>query len=92
MQKMLNKSKSARYSKFEQISTHVWFKDFDWDELISLNMESPYKFQIESKLNNNDSMAYLEYVKTLKDWEIPEGNPEISNSNIKEFENWLQHF
>ena len=39
---MLNKNKEIRYCNFEQISGHVWFKDFNWDSLISLDMVPEY--------------------------------------------------
>ena len=35
---MLNKNKEIRHCNFEQISGHVWLKDFNWDSLISLDM------------------------------------------------------
>ena len=38
MQLMLNKNQTQRFSTLEQISGHIWFKDFSWDDLISLNI------------------------------------------------------
>ena len=51
MQLMLNKNKELRYSKFEQISGHIWFKDFDWEALISLDMQPEYLPVFEEKKN-----------------------------------------
>ena len=42
IQLMLNKNKSSRYYKFEQISNHIWFNDFNWDSLLSLDMQPEY--------------------------------------------------
>ena len=39
---MLNKIMSTRYCKFEQISSHPWFKGFNWNDLISLDMKPSY--------------------------------------------------
>ena len=48
MQLMLNKNQTQRFSKLEQIQSHIWFKDFSWDDLISLNMKPAYMPKIES--------------------------------------------
>ena len=42
MQLMLSKNQTQRFSKLEQIQSHIWFKDFSWDDLISLNLEPAY--------------------------------------------------
>ena len=39
MQLMLSKNQAQRFYKLEQIQSHIWFKDFSWDDLISLNMK-----------------------------------------------------
>ena len=48
MQLMLNKNQVQRFCKLDQISSHIWFKDFSWDDLISLNMKPAYIPKIES--------------------------------------------
>ena len=35
MQLMLSKNQTQRFYKLEQIQSHIWFKDFSWDDLIS---------------------------------------------------------
>ena len=45
MQQMLTKNAMSRMSKLSQVQSHIWFKDFNWDDLISLKMTPPYKPQ-----------------------------------------------
>lgn len=92
IQKMLNKNKALRSTKFEQISSHIWFKDFNWDELISLNMSPAFIPEIESNESKYEPKPYLEYLKTLKEWEPEDKNTEVKDSDKKEFEEWLKKF
>lgn len=48
MQHKQDKNFKTRYSKIEDISAKIYFNYFNWDELISLNMEST-KFLIYQK-------------------------------------------
>ena len=90
---MLNKNKEIRYSKFEQISGHIWFKDFDWDALISLDMQPEYLPKIEDKeIKSYEKMSYIEYVKSLAEWEMHEHKPKITEQYRKEFDDWLKKF
>ena len=90
---MLNKNKEIRYSKFEQISGHVWFKDFDWEALISLDMEPEYFPKIEEKKDMKyDKKPYLDYIKAVTHLEIPEHKPKITEEYQKEFEEWIKNF
>ena len=63
IQLMLNRNQTQRFSKLEQISTHIWFKDFSWDDLISLNMKPAYMPKIESNENKCETKPYLDYIK-----------------------------
>ncbi len=92
MQLMLSKNQTQRFSKLEQIQGHIWFKDFSWDDLISLNLEPAYLPKIESNEGKYDIKPYLEYIKGLKDWEPENGQQKISKKNIAEFEEWLKKF
>ena len=63
---MLNKNKEIRYTKFEQISGHAWFKDFDWEALISLDMQPEYFPKIDEKQEITvNKITYNEYIKTI---------------------------
>ena len=44
---MLVKKVTTRMSKLNQIKTHIWFKDFNWEDLISLKMNPPYQPTLE---------------------------------------------
>ena len=92
MHAMLTKNQLSRYSKFEQISSHIWFKDFNWDDLISLNMKPAYIPKIDELKAKDEPRPYLEYVKSLPDWEVPEGKAEPSEKNKRDFKEWLQKF
>ena len=45
MHAMLTKNQLSRYSKFEQISSHIWFKDFNWDKI--REMKPPFIPQLD---------------------------------------------
>ena len=92
IQLMLNKNKSSRYYKYEQISSHIWFKDFDWDALLSLDMKPEYIPQFVNKKDNYSQKSYVEYVKTLKDWECTDRNVKVSEEDKNIFDAWLKKF
>ena len=89
---MLNKNQAQRFCKLEQIQGHIWFKDFSWDELISLNLKSAFLPNIESDESKCETKPYLDYIKTLKDWEPEGGLPKISKKNQTEFDEWFKKF
>ena len=92
MQHMLDKNLETRYSKLDQISQHIYFKDFNWDELISLNMEPAYKPKIPRIDGKFTPKPYAELVKTLNDWEPPKNMPEPERLRRIEFNEWLKKF
>ena len=92
MQHMLDKNVETRYSKFEDISGHIYFKDFNWDELISLNMPPAYIPKIKSIEHKYSPKPFIEFVKTLSDWEPPETMSEPDRLKRIEFNEWLKHF
>ena len=92
MQLMLNKNQAQRFCKLDQIQSHIWFKDFSWDDLISLNIKPAYLPTIESNEEKCETKPYLDYIKSLKDWEPESGQQKLSKKNISEFEEWLKKF
>ena len=42
IQKMLTKNPISRMSKLSQIKNHIWFSNFNWDDLMILKMKAPY--------------------------------------------------
>ena len=92
IQLMLNKNKEIRYSKFEQISGHIWFKDFDWDALISLDIVPEYLPKIDEKEDKIYSKkSYIDYIKSVPEWENQEHKVKITEQYQKEFDEWLQN-
>ena len=90
MQKMLRKSPTNRLWKFKQIKEDPYFKDFDWNKLISLSYPPPYKLKMkEEKESNSQSIPYLSFLQS-KDVKRG-GKKKKSNRQIK-FEKWLKNF
>ena len=89
---MLNKNQTQKFYKFGQIQSHIQFKDFIWDDLISLNMKPAYMPKIENNENKCETKPYLEYIKSLKDWEPESGQQKLSKKNIQEFDEWFKKF
>ena len=82
MQLMLSKNQTQRFC----------FKEFSWDDLISLNMKPAFIPNIENNEDKCETKPYLDYIKTLKDWEPENGQPKLSKKNIAEFEEWFKKF
>ena len=53
--------------EIKQIKEDPYFKDFDWNKLISLSYPPPYKLKMkEEKENNGQSIPYLSFLQ-IKD-------------------------
>ena len=92
IQLMLNKNKSSRYHKFEQISNHLWFKDFNWDALLSLDINPEYIPILPNKKENYNNKPYVDYIKSLKEWEKTDSKIKITEQDKIEFKEWLKNF
>ena len=92
MQLMLNKNHLSRYSKLSQINSHIWFQNFNWDDLISMNMKPAFLPKLKSKELNNKPVPYLDFVKTCPEWEEPPDQVLPTEENKKEFKEWLKRF
>ena len=92
IQLMLNKNKNSRYYKFEQISSHLWFKDFNWEALLSLDVKPEYIPQLPNKKDNHNPKLYLDYIKTLKEWEQTDHKLKINEDDKSEFDEWFKKF
>ena len=89
---MLNKIVGTRYCKFEQISSHPWFKGFNWNDLISLDMKPNYLPKVEKEnINEQEIKPYLDYINSVKEWKYEE-KVKINPSNKKEFNDWFKNF
>ena len=89
---MLNKDQSKRLNKFNDISNHIWFKGFNWEDLTSFRMKPPY---IPKVINNEDkckTVPFLDYVKTIREWVPEKGQKKPNNKGISEFDSWFRKF
>ena len=89
MNKMLRKNPTNRLWKFKQIKEDPYFKDFDWNKLISLSYPPPYKLKMKEEKDTGQTIPYLSYLQS-KDVKRG-GKKKKSNRQIK-FEKWLKNF
>ena len=90
MNKMLKKNPTNRLWKFKQIKEDPYFKDFDWNKLISLSYPPPYKLKMKEE--NESTGASIPYLSYLQSKEVKRsGKKKKSNRQIK-FEKWLKNF
>ena len=88
---ILNKISGTRYCKFEQISSHPWFKGFNWDDLISLDIKPSYFPKIESKIDEKEIKPYLNYINTVQDWQ-PTEKIKVTSRDENSFKEWFKNF
>ena len=89
LNRMLKKNPTQRLWKFEQIKDDPYFKDFDWNKLISLSYPPPYMIKMKEDNENNAPIPYLSYLQ--KKQPKRGAKKKKSNSQIK-FEKWLKNF
>ena len=95
---VLNKKVSKRLSSLEQAKKHIFFKDFNWDDLIDLQIKPPYiPESIEIKGFENYPEKYTEHLK--KEKKKFKGNKVVSSCYDDEEEdnygfksNWADEF
>ena len=86
----LKKSPTSRLWKFEQIKENSYFKDFDWEKLMSLSIPPPYTIKIDNKDETEQKpIPYLSYLKTHVGKTPMKKN--ASSRQIK-FEKWVKNF
>jgi len=89
IQKMLVKEPGKRLDKYSKIKEHPFFKDFDWENLVALDLPAPYTFRLGMNDVNKSSQPYLAYLKTLN--KKPYYKKIKSMRQIK-FQKWLDDF
>ena len=88
--KMLRKSPTNRLWKFKQIKEDPYFKDFDWNKLISLSYPAPYKLKMkEDKENSGQLIPYLSYLQSKA---VKRGGKKKKSNRQVKFEKWLKNF
>ena len=61
---MLNKNIFNRIANLSQIKSNIWFNNFSWENLISLDMEVPYtRKNINKEIDQSKSYPYSNYLK-----------------------------
>ncbi len=89
---MLNKMNGTRYCKFDQISSHPWFKGFNWNDLVSLDMKPSYLPKIENKnINEKNTQPYINYIESLGEWKL-KGKAIITSEDENRFFEWFKKF
>ena len=89
---MLNKINGTRYCKFDQISSHPWFKGFNWNDLVSLDMKPSYLPKIEGKnINEKNAQPYINFIESLGDWKL-KGKVIITPEDENRFFEWFKKF
>jgi len=91
VQSILNKISGTRYCKFEQISSHPWFKGFNWDDLISFDIKPCYFPKVESKIDEKEMQPYLNFISTVQDWQPPE-KIKVTSRDESNFNEWFKNF
>ena len=90
MIKMMKKSPTNRLWKFEQIKENPYFKDFDWEKLMSFSLEPPYIVKIDDKINTEQKVIpYLSYLKSQTGKTLSKKN---ASSRQIQFEKWVKNF
>ena len=86
--KMLKKNPTSRLWKVQQIKEEPYFKNFNWNKLISLSIPPPYKikFKKEKEVISTNYLAYL------KDHEVKQYTKKKLSARQIEFEKWLKNF
>ena len=88
--KMLKKTPTSRLWKFEQIKESDYFKDFDWEQLMSLSLPPPYNIKIED--NNENEQKPIPYLSFLKSQIGKPPSKKNASSRQIQFEKWLKNF
>ena len=61
MNQMHTKNPMIRMVKLSQVRSHIWFKDFNWEDLVMLNMIPHYKPM--DSFEKKEADIFVDYVK-----------------------------
>ena len=91
IKKMLDRHLISRMCKLSQIKEHPWFADFNWDDLLSLTIKTPYKPFIPSDSAFQD-INFTDYIQgKTSEYEVPKGEV-IPDEEKAKFEEWFKKF
>lgn len=65
VRKLLIKDPNKRLYQYTLIRNHEYFKDFDFEKLMSLNLPAPHKFKLHDQISFSHPESYLTFLKSL---------------------------
>ena len=85
---MLTKNPMKRILKSSQVRSHEYFKDFNWDNLLSFNLDPCYNLSMPQEALKEVS-SYHDYMKdNLKDFK-PEKDSKVDLEYREKVEVWF---
>ncbi len=91
MNHMLTKSPLNRLCKLAHIKADTWMKGFNWESLISLDMQPPHLPILITKDDDSKLYPFLNQIKNFKDW-APAKDIRIDPKTQLEYDNWFKNF
>ena len=88
LHKMLKKNPTQRLWKLEQIKVDPYFKEFDWNKLISLSYPPPYMIQMKPDKEVTNVIPYITFLQNKGKSKLKKRK---SIRQLK-FEKWLKNF
>ena len=64
---MLDKNLETRYCKFDQIAGHIYFKDFNWNQLIKLEIVPPNNL-VKNRIENWNKVGFKKLKSGKKEY------------------------
>src|SRR4051812_14260285 len=65
MDLMLCKNPLSRVFKLAQIKNNIWFRNFNWENLISLNLDPPHMPKMPKEDLKKTPISYQSYVQVI---------------------------
>jgi cGMP-dependent protein kinase len=94
MHKMLAKEQNKRLYKLEDIKKHPYFKDFDWEKLVTFSLDAPYSLKLNDDYKKQqNTIPYLTYLNNESN---KKGNKlafkRLNTKREINFKTWLNNF
>ena len=95
MTHMLNKNQVKRLIKIDRIKNHVWFQNFNWEQLIEMNMKAGYlplgEEKEEEVLQATDKL-FVDYAKVNYVEYEPKKDAFIDKGKMALFDQWYENY
>ena len=95
MTHMLNKNQVKRLIKIDRIKNHVWFQNFNWEQLIEMNMKAGYlplgEEKEEEVLQATDKL-FVDYAKVNYVEYEPKKDAFIDKGKMAIFDQWYENY